>query len=1058
MNKALPRFAVNHPVTVLMVVATFIGLGIISWHMLPLDFTIKLEFPFLRCFIPYAGASPEQVEKEVAIPAEGEFLTIPGLRRITCRSDGGGCYIGLEFDWNTNMRLAAAELRDRIERLKLKLPQEIEHIFVRKFGSQQWAIIRFALFRGENDTELGQLARTLVYNRLMRVEGIAEVRVSGSSDEEVKVEFDQDALGSLSLPLPSVISALQTTNLNLSLGELIDADNKLFIRAQDELSRPKELEDVVVGPNTLRLKDIADVKVEIPPDYGSFTIDGKRAVFVEILKESEANIVDACDAVKKELAALLKDPELEGVNVLMFEDKSEHIRFAIGGLLDSGTYGLLLSLIVIFLFLLRIRATLLVAIATPISLMASFIFMYYRGMTINIVTIGALVIALGMLVDDAIVVMENIQRHNQAGGDRKDNAVKGASEVAMAVLSSTVTTIVVFIPVFYLESGELSLGMREFAGPVSVALMASLLVSLTVIPLGQSRIRPRAQHPLAHAMGRIATRIFPWMGRAATTIESRHPLNHLVAWYRATVGWVLDHKLPSIMFVSALVAATVLIPYPRVGIRQMPELDMREVQITVQFDRNMDRKAAADLFKTLAANVETLREKVGIKHVYVDYSTSGGVIRAYLYRLQDLAPGETFAYTTDEVRDIFSQVFPQKIPGATLSFGVAQGGISSARSATVTIRGDDASVVAEYANRFKMLAEQLPNVSEVRTDEETAQDELQLDIDESLAFQAGVNPLSVARTVDFALRGIQLPYIKKQGRELPVRAQFASEDRKTKESLDTLGLVGTGGKLVPLSNIAKMERASVPPALYRENGKSRALVTVSSTDADMASLMRNIDTLTERFELPRGYTIDHGQELSELERSMRNYRQALIMALALIYLVMAASFESIVLPFSVLTTVPMGFVGIFWTVYLTNTPMDTVSFIGAILMCGVIVKNGIVIVDHINQLRLQGMERRLAVVTAGVHRFRPVIMTALTTILGCLPLAIGTGEQNDALHGLGRSMVGGLAGGTFLTLLVVPLFYVLIDDFQAWVGHYLHGLGQLITHRPASETMSTGGK
>ena len=1046
MNWSLPEFAIRRPVTTILLIVTLVGLGAIAWTLLPIEFTIRLEYPVIRCMIPYPNASPDQVEKEVAIPAEQEFRTIPGVRRIYSSSDSGGCYIMLRFEWLTDMSASTAEVRDRLERLKLRLPKDVDKVYLRKYSTQDWDVMRLALFREQNQQELGRLARTMVRSRLMRVAGVAEVEVSGSDVENVYVSFNQDKLRSLNLPIYSVITTLQTSSLNVTLGRLNDGDERFYVRAMGELESAKQLEDIVIGPNAIRLKDVADVHVNAPSATASFEIDGKRGVFVRLLKESEANTVAVCDAVKEEIKKLMAEPEMEGVEMQVFHDQSEMIYFALNGLYYSGTYGLIVALLVLFLFLRRTRPTMLVALTTPVSLLAALVYLYFRGGTLNWVTLASMIVSLGMLVDNAIVVMENIHRHNQMSADRVANAIKGGSEVAMAITASTLTTIVVFIPVFYLEAGELTFGMREFAGPVSVALLASLVLALTLIPLAESHMTERRHHPIYKLCQRIAGRreggepSLP--ARAVNRARAWHPMKSLMVQYGRFVGLILERRVAASVIVAIMLAATYFIPFQRVGTQQMPDLDSREAEVNVTFERNYDHRMATEIFTKLTDIVESQREELGIRNLYVDYGAWGGVIRAFLVQQDDLEPGETFPYTTAEVRDIFSQQLPEYVPGGTLHFGVAQISPVQAQNISLLVRGTDTEEVATVAEDFKNLLQTLPAVKEVRIDRELRDQEIQLTIDGPLASRSGLNPYMIARTVDFALRGTRLPYLKKNGFEIPVQAQLSSEDRKTKSDLENLTVIGRTG-LIPLNNVTTMARARAPQSLQRDNGKSVINISASIFTKDLAYIQKEIERLVDSFQLPKGYSIEMGQEISEMETTVENVKQALVFAITLVYLVMAALFESFLLPLSILTTVPMAFIGIYWVMYLTGTPMDNVSYIGSILMCGIIVNNGIVIVDHINQLRIGGMERTAAICQAGINRFRPVMMTALTTILGCVPIAIGSGGGRDALNGLGRTLVGGLSMGTFLTLFLVPLFYSLFDDFKVWILQYAGGLAHV---------------
>ncbi|MCX5771538.1 MAG: efflux RND transporter permease subunit, partial [Candidatus Hydrogenedentes bacterium] len=984
----------------------------------------------------------------------------PGIRRILSSSDSGGCYLVLRFEWYSDMAAATADVRDRLERLKLKLPKDVDRIYLRKDSTQAWDLMRLALFREQDQQELGRLARTMVRSRLMRVPGVAEVEVSGSDTESVYVSFNQDKLRSLNMPIYTVITTLQTSSLNVTLGRINDGGDRFYVRAMGELESAKQLENIVIAPNGIRLKDVADVHVYAPAATANFEIDGKRGVFVRILKESEANTAAVCDAIKAEIKKLINEPEMEGVEMQVFHDQSDMIYFALNGLYSSGAYGLITALLVLFLFLRRVRPTLLVALTTPISLMAALAYLYFRGGSLNWVTLASMIVSLGMLVDNAIVVMENIHRHNQMSPDRVSNAIKGASEVAMAITASTLTTIVVFIPVFYLEAGELTFGMREFAGPVSVSLLASLVLALTLIPLAETHMTERRHHPIYKLWERMGSQRRNGgppglLAGAANRVRNWHPLKSLIVDYGWFVGVILKHRVAATMVVALMLAATYFIAFKRVGTQQMPDLDSREAEVMVNFERNFDYQMATEIFTKLTDIVEAQRETLGIRNLYVDYGAWGGVIRAFLVQQDDLAPGETFPYTTQEVRDIFSQQLPEYVPGGTLRFGVAQASPVQGQNISLLVRGTDTETVATVAEDFKNLLQTLPDVKEVRLDRELREEEIQLAIDGPLASRSGLSPYMIARTVDFALRGTRLPYLKKGGFEIPVQAQLSSEDRKTKSDLENLAVIGRTG-LIPLNNITTMTRAKSPQSLRRDNGKSVINISASIFTKDLAHMQKEIARLIDSFQLPRGYSIEMGEEISEMETTVENVKQALVFEITLVYLVMAALFESYLLPLSILTTVPMAFIGIYWVMYLTGTPMDNVSYIGSILMCGIIVNNGIVIVDHINQLRIHGMERTAAICQGGIDRFRPVMMTALTTILGCVPIAISRDGGGDALNGLGRTLVGGLSMGTFLTLFLVPLFYSLIDDFKEWAMQYAAGLIHLGGARaPAADALAT---
>jgi HAE1 family hydrophobic/amphiphilic exporter-1 len=1015
-----------------MVLLSVLILGGIAFYKTPLEFIMRIDVPFLWCYIPYPGATPQQVEQEVAVLAEGEFKTLRGLERVTTQSHNGGCNIALRFGWDADMGLATAELRDRIERLKLDLPQEIDRIFIRRFSTNQEPVLRFALFRDRDQDDLARSARTYLKSRLLRVDGVADVEVSGRELQEVYVDFNQQALGSLNLGLYDVVGALQTASFDMGLGSLEEGNTKFLIRMSGEYETPAELEDLLVAPQGIRLKDVATVRVAEPDGASSFSVDGKQGVFITIQKESEANAVETCDRVHAELAQIHDDPRFADAEVFVFHDQSEIIRFALTNLMKAGVSGSFLAFLVLYVFLRRIRPTLVVSMAIPASLVFAFVYVYLTGRSLNVITIASMIVSAGMLVDNAIVVIENIHRHRLLGVPHLEAALRGTNEVAMAITASTLTTIVVFIPTIYLEAGELSMFMKEFAGPVTAALLASLLLAMTLLPLAESRFRPpvEREHPR-----------FPWLTRLG------EPVTRLFVGVRTAYGSFLTFTLqrrPHILALLALVClATYWMPFRQVGMQQLPSMDQREIRVTFRADPNYGNEGVRKTVEQLQATIMAQKESLGLRHIYIDQWSTGANLRLFLLKADELAPGAAYPYTTEEVRDIVSSLLPTDMPGAKVDCGIPSATPNDTSTVSVRILGNDTSLVNAYADDFVRLMALQPALSKVKADREDAQEEIQVRVDGPKASAVGATPTSIARTVGFALSGTDLPFMKQDGREIRVRAQLQESDRETVEDLENVSVQSSVAGLVPLNTLVHLEKSDVTPGIFRENGKSVATVLGTTSTNDLTIVQSQLRILTSNISLPRGYSFSMGDEFRGMDQNLANFRSALIMSCILIYIVMAALFESPLLPLSILSTVALAFLGVYWSLFLTGTPMDTVALVGSILMCGVIVNNGIVIVDHINQLRLSGMARHAAIVEAGRNRFQPVMMTSLTTILGMLPIAIGSSE-GGVLNSLGRALVGGLTVGTLLTLVVVPIVYTLIDDLQSWMRSYV---GQLMAMR-----------
>jgi len=1036
---SITDIALSRPVTVTMLVISLIGLGLIARYRMPVEFMPKIELPFIGTWIPYPGATPEQVEKEVAIPAEGQFRTIPHLERITTYSDSNGCNVRLMFNWEANMTTATAEVRDRMERLKLELPDEIERLFLQKFSSDSMPILMVTWYREGDLEELSHLARMRIQPRIARIEGVADVQIFSKPPKEVLIEFDQNLLRASGLGMYQVIEQLRTSNFNMSVGELSDGEKRYFVRAIGEFNHPDQLANLVIGEYGLRLKDVADVGYSSRAEEQEYSIDRNPGAFMLVRKEAEANAIDTADAVKAEIARIKEEPQFAGIDTFTFFDQSEVILSAVGGMVDAGKYGGMLALIVLFLFLRRIRPTLIVACAIPTSLVAGIVFMYLFGMTLNLVTITSMIIAIGLLVDNSIVVIENIYRHLELGETPMEAARKGAKEVGMAITAATTTTLVVFIPTFYLDQGEMQTYMQQFAFPVCVSLVASMVIALTVIPLAASRLKPR-EETFAYKVGQSGLRrLLPRRDFSKPGFFKRHnPYEWMMNRYLGLLRISLKWRAATVLVIGAVAAFTFVgPPADAVNMQQMPTVDTRQVEIEFEFDQNFDLAMATEAVERVHSAIDGMRDELEIKNIWRFVNRDDAELTVYLKAPEDYGPGEEPKYSTEDTLNILWQRLPERIPGVELDFRIPDAGEGQSRSFTLRMRGDDINVLRQNAERFAQLLETLDDVADAETGVEKAEQEMQIQIDESLLDQVGVSPLVIAQTVDFALRGIRLTPLKQGGREVEVWAQFREEDRKSRENLENVGIQSQSGELVPLNQLVDLEKAKSPQAIRRVDGKSVTEITVQTASRDMGGLYNQIRELARNFEMPRGYSIDLGDEINELDKSFANFVTAAMLATILIFIVMGALFESYLLPISILMSIPLSFVGVIWAMALTGTSVDMIAFIGMILMLGLVVNNGIVIVDYINQLRNRGMERSEAVIQAGRDRVRPVLMTAMTTILGCVPLAIEGSVGNEvSFASLGRALIGGLTTGTVLTLYVVPVVYTLVDDLRIWFTQF----------------------
>ncbi len=1038
MRVSLPQFALSRPVTVTMLSLSVVLLGAIAAYRIPLEFLPSVEPSFLGVSIPYPGATPAQVEQQIAIPVEGEFRTVAGLEDIRTISNSDGLFVSMLFTQDTDMGLAAAEIRDRIERLKLVLPDDVDQMYLERFSSRSIPIMAFGLFREGNDDAFVDLLRRSMEPRLRRIDGVADVELRSSSPErEVVIEFEQDHLRNLGLGLFDIILTLRESSINASVGELKEEEAKHIVRVVGEYDRLSQLGDLVVSPDGMRLRDLATIRYATRDESMHVSLDGKGGALVLITKESEANTVQTCRLIREEMEDILASPDFNGTGQKIFFDQSEYITSALENLMKEGVFGGAMALIVLFIFLHRLMPTVVVALTIPTSLVVALVFMFFAELTLNMITMVSLIIVVGMLVDNAIVVVENIMRHRQLGFSPKESSIRGAREVGLAILAATTTTWVVFVPMYYMDTGSMSVFMRQLGLPLIVALAGSLVISLTVVPLVMSRIRLDDHANLFHRLsgsgndGRIPTGFLGALSRL-------HVVERIIKGYSTALRWSLHNRLATLILLTMLGAVTMVYPFKRVGMRDMPNLDTREVAIQVQLDQSYDMARADHLFASMEAKIDERRDELGIKNVMTFYSNGQGSFNVYLYTEDDGPLGEDPPFTTDEVKQILSTVLGKRLPGAEVLYNVTDTGNSgTGGTVTVYMSGDDRETLERYAEAFQERLERLPLISDVDSDAERAKNEIQISIDQPLAEQYGINAQIIALTADAAMRGARLPYMKQGIREIPVWAQFREEDRKSRANLEKVSVIGTTGQPVPISRLATFTKRQTASIIQRFNGKNVISVTAQARSSDYSAIKNQLTVAIKDFRMPTGYTVDFGDSLKELGENSTNFVSTMLMALILIYLVMSALFESVFFPMSILTTVPMALGGAVWMLFLTGSQFDSVTLIGCILMAGVIVNNGIVIVDHINLVRRGDLGRTDCIVKAGGDRFRPVMMTALTTILGLVPLALVSTGSAATFAGLGRALIGGLTVGTLLTLIIVPVFYSLIDDFQLWCLRFL---------------------
>jgi len=772
----------------------------------------------------------------------------------------------------------------------------------------------------------------------------------------------------------------------------------------------------------LKLKDIAEVKYAVPERRWQLKIDQKNAITMGVFKESTANTVALCEEVNKTFTELTKESALAGFRFETLFNQGDFINDSIENLERTAMWGGLFAFCVLYFFLRRMRMTMIVNLAIPLSLLITLTVMYFIDWTLNLITMMGLMISIGMVVDNSIVVLENIYRKRSEGMNDKEAALHGASEVGLAVTLATLTTVVVFLPLILMNDDiGFKFYMLRIGLPVMVSLVASLFVSLVFIPLAATKIVSKRE-----------------VKEPAAVVKS----NKI---YQRSLSWAITHRIE--MFIIVLL---VLFSMQWVS-GQVKRTDdnngnINDFRFIFEMPENQTLEDAERLFAQVQDTIMVKKETYGIKTVMGRHSADWGVIRVFLHPaakkdwyqiayenlMAKFGLYENKVMEREAVIEDIKKRMP-RMPGVEYRTSWRQSGSGDDASIALTLYGDDTNTLAKLAKEVERRLRSIPEIISIETDRETGADEIHLEIKREQAKKYGISPQTISGTVQYALRGIPLPKYQTENKEIDVHIQLREEDRQNLQQLKNLTFFTQSGKEIPLSAVADFTIKKGFGEIKRENGKTYLQVKANSTSDDMGGLYRKVDQAMQGFEMPFGYSWSKGRHFTRFNESNENTMFAIILAISFVFLLMGFLFESFVLPISVILAIPLSFFGAFWILYLTGTPMDLMSNIGFVILVGVVVNNAIVLIDLINRLRHEGWSRYEAIMEAGKQRFRPILMTAFTTIGGLLPMAVGNASMIGIPYApMGRTIIGGLLTSTLLSLIAVPWAYTLFDDMREY--------------------------
>ncbi|MBO6587123.1 MAG: efflux RND transporter permease subunit [Gracilimonas sp.] len=998
--------SIRRPVTTLMVFVSLLVVGLIATRLVPLEFMPNITFPGAFVQLPYPNSTPTEVNENIARPIEEVLATISGVERINSNSGEDNAGVIVIFKQGNEIDLKAIEIKEKIESIRNQLPDDFEYYTINKFQDGDAPTLQLRISSNRDLSDAYELLNRNLKQRIERIPGVGQVTLYGVEKKEIRIELDPDRLTQYNINLNRLSSTLRQANFSISAGKITDSGLRYMVRPVGNLNGVEDIENLIVADNNIRVKDIATVKYTSPERNYARHLDRKYAIGLDITKESTANTVQVVDEVLAEIDKVNELPEMQGIEIYEMFNQADGILSSLRELFNSGMIGALLSVIVLYIFLRQMSTTLIVATAVPFSLIVTLGFFYFLDISLNILSMMGLMLAIGMLVDNAVVVTENIHRYQRKGNDARKSAILGAKEVSIAVTAGTLTSIIVFLPNVVNES-FISQHMYYIGMAIIIALLASLVISLTVIPLLASKIHP------------------PEKSKKKTVIDK------LSIKYSALLGWLLERRKISVLFIVLLFLSGG-VPIAFMNVDMFPRIEER--QLRLQY--NLNASYTLDRVKESVDRIEEYlyenQDKFEIESVYTYYQPE------YAQSTINLIDEDDAKKAVTQIKEEIQKDLPKIALGQPAFEFISR---NSAEQVRVFVQGESMDVLEELAEQVEWRLGQIEGFADVRSEAETGSDEIRLTVNHDRARNFGLTSSAVASMVSGAMRGQTIQRIRGEDSEIDVVLAFQDVNRQTIDDLKNLPISINDDQSVKLATLADFEERPGAGRIFRENRRTSLGISINLDDITSDEARGKISQVMDQIIYPAGYGWSYGRSFGNDMDAMNTMLFNISIAFFLIYLIMASLFESLIYPTSVLSCIFYGMIGIFWFFFITGTTFDLMAFIGILILMGIVVNNGIVLIDHINHLRSEGLSRREAVIQGGRDRMRPILMTAATTVLGLVPLCFGTtqiGGDGPPYFPMARAIVGGLTFSTVVTLLVLPSIYVILDDIKIWSNRILH--------------------
>ena len=1000
------ELALRRPITTVVVFVALALVGLIASRLLPLEKFPDIEFPGIFIQIPYEGSTPEEVERLITRPVEEALATLSGVERMFSSSSESQSEIFLQFGWDQSMGAKGIEARAKVDGIRHELPEDVRRVFIftGSLGDQPILQLRISSARDLSDSY--DLLDRLLKRRIERIEGVSRVELHGVDPREIRILLDSDRLSSYGVSIDDVRQLLEKSNFAVSAGRITDGGQRFSVRPRGEFQSVEDIRNLVIDEHSLRIRDVAQVELRSPErEYGRH-LDRTYAIGVAISEATGANMVDVTDRVMAEVDKIAELPQMQGINIFDLDNQGDNVRESLGDLLNAGMIGALLAVVVLYLFLRQVTTTLIVTTSVPFSLLITLGAQYFFGLSLNILTMMGLMLAVGMLVDNAVVVTESVFRHRAMNPRNPVRAtLDGVREVGLAVIAGTATTIIVFVPIMFGTKTDISVFMTHVAVTIIVALLASLLIAQTLVPMMAARIPPPPQ-PKEGAF-----------------------ISRLTARYISSLGWILTRPWKTFGIVVLIcVVGVAPLALQLVKFDAFPQDSGRRLYLPLHIEGEHPLERVEASVDTIEEYLFDNQEEFDIRSVYSYYEKDEASVVILLNE------DDEQTHSTTEVIARIEESMPVIAIGKP-SFEFEQQGGGDGFS--LQISGDSTARLNEMAIDVARLLGTVDGLEDIRSDAEAGEREVRVSIDRVRAASVGLTTQEIADAIAIALRGQSLREFRSDTGEVEVRLAFRDSDKQSIEQLADLPLYTPDDRRITLGTLAEFEIGNSPDTIRRTDRQTAVILSANLVDdATLDSVKPEIEGLMDEFELPPGYSWKFGRGFERQDETQQMMAQNILLGIACIFLVMAALFESLLLPFSIiLGSILFSVFGVFLFFAATGTTFSFMASIGIMILIGVVVNNGIVLVDHVNNLRQQGLKRNDAIIAAGRDRLRPILMTVATTIVGLTPLAVGTtqvGGDGPPYFPMARAIIGGLAFSTVVSLLVVPAFYAYFDTLAAW--------------------------